>query len=75
MERRPTTTKAYQAGVEHRGAYGYREAPLSGEWGGESIPELSEQYGIDLFDTDNGDLFEQGFYSVNCPATDAAAAT
>lgn len=36
-------------------------APLSGEWAGESIPELSDEYGIDLTDETNADEFEQGF--------------
>jgi len=36
-------------------------APLSGEWTGESISELSERYGIDLSDDDNAYHFEDGF--------------
>lgn len=36
-------------------------APLSGEWAGESIPELSDLYGIDLSDETNAEDFEQGF--------------
>jgi hypothetical protein len=36
-------------------------SPLSGEWAGESIPELSNEIGIDLFDPDNADEFEDGF--------------
>ena len=36
-------------------------APLSGEWAGESIPELSAEYGIDLYDADKADDFEEGF--------------
>ncbi len=35
--------------------------PLSGEWAGESIPELSNQYEIDLTDDENATEFEQGF--------------
>lgn len=35
--------------------------PLSGENSGESIPELSYQYGIDLFDDDEATRFEEGF--------------
>lgn len=36
-------------------------SPLSGEWAGESISELSDQYGIDLSDDDKALDFEQGF--------------
>lgn len=36
-------------------------APLSGEWAGESIPELSEEYGLDLEDDDEANAFEEGF--------------
>lgn len=35
--------------------------PLSGEWAGESIPELSQEFGIDLSDPFNADEFEDGF--------------
>lgn len=35
--------------------------PLSGEWAGESIPELSDRFGIDLSDDDNATEFEDGF--------------
>jgi len=35
--------------------------PLSGEWSGESIPELSDQYGIDLTDDDVTTEFKEGF--------------
>ncbi len=35
--------------------------PLSGEWAGESIPELSNEYDIDLTDETNADEFEEGF--------------
>lgn len=36
-------------------------SPLSGEWAGESIPELSAEYGIDLEDDILASAFEQGF--------------
>ncbi len=36
-------------------------SPLSGEWAGESIPELSDQYGIDLTDDDEATRFEEGY--------------
>ena len=36
-------------------------SPLSGEWAGESIPELSDKYDIDLTDETNADEFEAGF--------------
>ena len=55
--------RAYKAGQEHYDSYGWRESPLSGEWAGESILELSREYGIDLSDGDNADDFEDGFDS------------
>lgn len=61
MTQQPRATKAYKAGVEHFDRFGYRDSPLSGEWAGESMTELSDDYGIDLFDTDVADLFEHGF--------------
>ncbi len=60
------TTKAvaaYNAGREHYQNYGYREAPLSGEWAGESMGELSTTYGVDLSDPDMQDAFEDGYFS------------
>lgn len=36
-------------------------SPLSGEWAGESIPELSAEYGIDLEDDTLASAFEAGF--------------
>lgn len=38
-------------------------SPLSGEWAGESIPELSEATGLDLTDDDIATEYEQGFDS------------
>ena len=35
--------------------------PLSGEWAGESMPELEDLYGIALEDDDDMQLFEEGF--------------
>lgn len=35
--------------------------PLSGEWAGESMSELSKEYGIDLYDEDQADDFETAF--------------
>lgn len=35
--------------------------PLSGEWAGESISELSDEYGINLSDDDKATDFEDGF--------------
>jgi hypothetical protein len=35
--------------------------PLSGEWAGESIPELSDLYGLDLSDETIAHAFERGF--------------
>ncbi len=36
-------------------------SPLSGEWAGESISELSSQFDIDLEDDDKASDFEDGF--------------
>ena len=36
-------------------------APLSGEWAGESITELSDLYDIDLEDDETATEFEEGF--------------
>ena len=36
-------------------------SPLNGEWAGESISELSDQYGIDLSDDDKACDFEAGY--------------
>jgi hypothetical protein len=35
--------------------------PLSGEWAGESISELSARYGVNLDDDDRALMFEDGF--------------
>jgi len=37
-------------------------SPLSGEWAGESIPELSADYGVDLSDPWIADAFECGYF-------------
>lgn len=53
---------AYDAGKRHFHDYGYRaDGPLSGAWAGESIPELSQQYGFDLWEVDLADAFEEGY--------------
>jgi hypothetical protein len=36
-------------------------APLSGEWAGESIRELSEEYGLPLWDDTVAEAFERGY--------------
>ncbi len=55
--------RAFFAGVEHRRTHGDRpDGPLSGAWAGESIPELSARYGLDLWDDIVADCFEDGFY-------------
>lgn len=41
-------------------------SPLSGEWAGESIPELSRDYGLDLADEWVADTFESGYYDGYC---------
>lgn len=40
-------------------------APLSGEWAGESIPELARECGIDPddLDTDDLDAYEDAYYA------------
>ena len=54
--------RALASGREHYFNVGYREAPLSGEMAGESIGELSMQYGLSLSDPDVADEFEVGFF-------------
>ncbi len=54
--------RALAAGREHYLSVGYTEAPLSGEMAGESIGELSMQWGVDLSDPDLADQFEDGFF-------------
>ena len=53
---------ASNAGRDWKLLMGDREFPLSGEWAGESIPEISERYDIDLFDTELQNAFERGFH-------------
>ncbi len=60
----PLLTAARNAGKDWRLAVGYRIEPLSGTWAGESIPEISERYDLDLFDSELADLFEEGFYDI-----------
>ena len=62
MGRAATNQYAYKAGRDHYESHGYRENPLSGEWAGESMGELSTQYGIDLSDDEIGDCFIDGFF-------------
>jgi hypothetical protein len=54
--------RAYEAGREHYLAVGWREAPLSGEHAGESMGELSTQYGVDLSVDEQADAFEAGYW-------------
>ena len=54
--------EAYSAGIQHYLEHGYRKAPLSGEWAGESIPELSSTYNVDLADSWLADQFEDGYW-------------
>jgi hypothetical protein len=63
FERDALVQAAGQAGRDWAEAAGYRESPLSGEWAGESIPELSDRFGVDLWDEDLADAFEAGFYN------------
>ncbi len=59
-----TESKAHKAGRAYYRDVGWRDAPLSGEWAGESMPEIGERYGIDLSDSDNADDFEAGYWSL-----------
>ncbi len=52
---------ARTAGQDWRSVVGDRESPLSGEWSSESIPEISDYYDLDLFDSELADAFEEGF--------------
>lgn len=54
---------AKNAGRDWFNVVGNRDAPLSGEWAGESIPELSERYDLDLFDDELALQFEAGFFA------------
>ena len=58
-------SKAYKAGADWFQSVGHREAPLSGEWSGESMPEIGDWYGIDLSDSGVADDFEDGFYTMS----------
>jgi hypothetical protein len=55
-------SRSYLAGKEWYEVVGYRDAPLSGEWAGESMPEIARYFGIDNDDFD-ADEFEEGFFS------------
>ncbi len=55
--------RALAAGREHYFDVGYREGVLNGEWAGESMGELSMQWGVDLSDPDLAAQFEEGFYA------------
>lgn len=66
------SSDAYEAGqkMAHEHAPYFREAPLSGELAGESMPEIAHQYGIveDAYGepaVDWADDFEEGYYSVS----------
>ena len=54
--------QGYNAGVMWFALVGPRQAPLSGEWAGESMPEIGDRYGIDLGDEAVADGFEEGFF-------------
>ena len=56
-----TASEAYAAGRSHFENVGHRDAPLSGEWVGESIPELASEFGLDLRDEEQATDFEDGF--------------
>ena len=66
--------RAFLAGKRHAEDYGWREAPLSGEWSGESVPELSERYDMDLFDDYYATAFEDGFFATVEDDPDAVTA-
>lgn len=55
-------SRSYAAGREWAEAVGHRDSPLSGEWAGESIPEIAAHFGIDL-DKFDLDAFEEGFFA------------
>lgn len=50
---------SYRAGAEWFWEVGHREAPLSGEFSGESVPEITERFGLVRLDED---AFEEGFF-------------
>ncbi len=62
MGRAETNQWAFAAGREWFKQVGSRAYPLSGEQAGESMGELSTQFGIDLSDEEVAECFEDGFY-------------
>ena len=56
-----TATEAYAAGQSHFENVGHREAPLSGEWAGESSVEIASEFGLDFDDDQTATDFEDGF--------------
>jgi len=46
--------------------------PLSGEWAGESIPEISSQLGIDLEREELADAYEDSYWSTIAEMVTAA---
>ncbi len=63
MSVKDEAARALASGRDHFLSVGYRESPLSGEMAGESMGELSMQYGVDLSVPELSDLFEDGFYA------------
>lgn len=57
------TAKAILQGIEDGDPeiMDIQPAPLSGEWAGESVGELSDKFGINLHDAETADAFEAGF--------------
>ena len=58
-------TDAYRAGVDYAQSHSpyFRDAPLSGEYAGESMPEIADAYGLPTDSDDWADDFEDGYFA------------
>ena len=66
-------TPAYLAGIDYANSHAphFRYAPLSGEWSGESMPEIADAYDLPTDSDDWADDFEEGYFSVASAYPDA----
>ena len=64
--RNTMTDTAFLAGQEHalRHLPYFRIAPLSGEYAGESMPEIAHAYGLPTDSDDWADDFEAGYFTI-----------
>ena len=61
---------AYMAGVQHAENHAphFRESPLSGEWAGESMPEIAATYGLPTDSDEWADDFQDGYEAARSAA-------